>query len=101
MVRTKRWLEVDGAFAIGDGGGELLRAVERCGSLAEAARQVGWSYRHAWGYVRRAERVLGTRLIVVRPGRGATKGSVLTTGAREVLKKLSSGRSTISQHLRG
>jgi molybdate transport system regulatory protein len=87
-VRTKRWIEVEGAFAIGEGGGRLLEAVDGHGSLAEAARRVGWSYRHAWGYVRRAERVLGVSLIVVRPGRGFAKGSVLTSDARVVLKEL-------------
>jgi molybdate transport system regulatory protein len=87
-VRTKRWIEVEGRFAIGEGGGELLKALDAHGSLAQAARQVGWSYRHAWGYVQRAERVLGVPLVVVRHGRGAKKGSVLTTEARAIITAL-------------
>lgn len=83
---------MDGAFAIGEGGGELLKVVDLHGSLAEAARRVGWSYRHAWGYVRRAERVLGVSLLSVRPGRGTAKGSSLTTEARAILETLLSGR---------
>lgn len=46
-LRQKRWIELDGRFAIGEGGAELLRAVDLRGSLAEGARQIGWSYRHA------------------------------------------------------
>ena len=49
-LRRKHWIELDGRFVIGDGGAELLRAVDHQGSLAQAARHVGWSYRHAWGY---------------------------------------------------
>ncbi len=48
-LRMKHWLEVDGRFAIGDGGVELLRAISAQGTLAKAACEVGWSYRHAWG----------------------------------------------------
>jgi hypothetical protein len=44
-LRRKSWIELDGRFAIGEAGVELLRAIERRGSLAEGARQVGWSYR--------------------------------------------------------
>jgi molybdate transport system regulatory protein len=87
-VRTKRWIEVDGRFAIGEGGGELLQAIDAHGSLAEAARRIGWSYRHAWGYVQRAERVLGVPLVIVRHGHGAKKGSVLTTEARAIITTL-------------
>ena len=99
-VRTKRWIEVDGAFAIGECGGELLKAVADHGSLASGARQVGWSYRHAWGYLRHAERVLGVPLLAPKSGKGAARGSVLTHEARAVLATLLSenGRSTVQGH---
>ena len=57
-VRTKVWLERDGAFVIGDGGLRLLLALLDEGSLPAAARRIGWSYRHAWQYLRQAERIL-------------------------------------------
>jgi hypothetical protein len=62
VLRTKVWLEVSGDFVIGEGGLELLEALSSDGSLTRAAAQVDWSYRHAWGYLRRAERALGVRL---------------------------------------
>jgi molybdate transport system regulatory protein len=85
-VCTKRWLEVDGKFAIGEHGFELLAAVERAGSLAEAARMLGWSYRHAWGYVRGAERTLGGPLLLPRPGKGAARGARLSELGRTILR---------------
>ena len=87
-LRSKRWMEVNGQFAIGEGGGELLKAIEAEGSLVGGARRVGWSYRHAWGYVRRAERVLGVPLLSTKPGKGRTRGAVLTSDARTVVASL-------------
>ena len=79
------WVEVRGEFAIGQGGVELLAAIADSGSLAHAARHVGWSYRHAWGYVRRAERVLGMSLLVTRSGKGAARGTQLTRAAERLV----------------
>ena len=87
-VKTKVWLELEGRFAIGDGGLQLLREIAATGSLAAAVRQIGWSYRHAWGYLRRAEEVLGVPLIVARPGKGAARGTALTEHGRFLLERL-------------
>jgi len=44
----KLWLELRGRSVLGAGRVELLREVEREGSLAQAARKVGISYGHAY-----------------------------------------------------
>ena len=93
-LRRKHWIELDGQFAIGEGGAELLRAVDLRGSLAEGARQIGWSYRHAWGYVRRAEAVLGVPLVFTKPGKGSARGTVITEAARDIVATLLFERST-------
>ena len=90
-LRMKHWLEVDGRFAIGDGGVDLLRAIAAHGTLAKAACEVGWSYRHAWGYIRRAEEALGTELTEARPGKGSARGLELTATARRLLGQFPSG----------
>src|SRR5262245_4110260 len=58
-IKTKVWLEHDGQFVVGDGGLKLLLGILEHGSLLGAARQIRWSYRHAWEYLRRAETALG------------------------------------------
>ena len=70
---------------IGEGGAELLQAVDQRGSLAEGARQIGWSYRHAWGYIRRAEEVLGVSLVATKAGKGTARGTVITEVARDIV----------------
>ena len=87
-LRRKVWIELNGRFAIGEGGAGLLRELDREGSLAAAARRVGWSYRHAWGYIRRAEGVLSVPLVATRPGKGSARGAVLTDAARHIVATL-------------
>jgi len=74
--KTKVWVEHGGEFVMGDGGLSLLLAIKERGSLTLAARDVGWSYRHAWEYIRRAERVLGVALTTSVPGKGTNRGGV-------------------------
>jgi molybdate transport system regulatory protein len=94
-VKTKLWLEREGRFVIGDGGLRLLDGIARCGSLAEAVREIGWSYRHAWGYLRRAESQLGAPLISARPGRGAARGMTLTATGQLLVERLRALRACI------
>lgn len=92
QIRTKVWLERDGTFVIGDGGLELLNHIQRLRSLTKAAQAVGWSYRHAWGYVRNAERRLGLPLATTSPGKGTSRGTALTAAGRQVLTRLRRAR---------
>jgi molybdate transport system regulatory protein len=94
-IRTKVWLEHEGRFVMGDGGLRLLEAIERLGSLAAAVRAMGWSYRHAWGYLRRAETVLGVAILEARPGRGASRGAHLTADGRRLRTRLAAARARV------
>jgi molybdate transport system regulatory protein len=94
-LKTRLWLEVDGRFVIGDGGVQLLLGVRRDGSLAAAVRRIGWSYRHAWGYLRRAEAALGAPLTTARAGKGRAGGAVLTGLGERVVAQLPEARARI------
>ena len=94
-VKTKTWLELDGQFVIGDGGAALMLAILEHGSLLGAAREIRWSYRHAWGYLRHAEAVLGAPLTVSRSGRGAARGTMLTDAGRLLLERLLAIRNSL------
>jgi molybdate transport repressor ModE-like protein len=60
---------------------QLLAAVQACGSIAQAGRELGLSYRHAWGLLRQAEALLGQPLL----SRGRGRGSVLTELGQQLL----------------
>ena len=95
-IRTKVWLELDGAFVIGEGGVDLLRAIDRSRSLTRAAQTVGWSYRHAWGYLRNAENQLRTPLVATSPGKGGERGTTLTPAGRDILRRLGRARRIVT-----
>jgi molybdate transport repressor ModE-like protein len=59
----------------------LLAAVQESGAIAQGARSLGVSYRHAWGQIKRAEALFGHPL--VNAGRG--RGSVLTPLAEKLI----------------
>ena len=99
QVKTKVWLELSGEFFIGDGGIHLLGGILRHGSLARTVREIGWSYRHAWGYLRRAERALQTPIVRNRAGRGAARGMELTETGHLLLERLRALRDRIDDSL--
>ncbi len=50
---------------------DALAAIRHEGSIAAAARKLGWSYRHLWGYLKDQEKQLGRGLIHWDKGRAA------------------------------
>jgi len=95
VIKTKVWMERSGRFVIGDGGLKLLLGVLEHGSLLRAAKEIGWSYRHAWGYLKQVEAALGASLTTPRPGKGASRGTALTETGRLVLEHLVAVRNRI------
>jgi putative molybdopterin biosynthesis protein len=49
----------------------VLHEVADCGSLAEAARRLGVSYRHVWGLVGKWDKIFGRAVVDLRQGHGA------------------------------
>ncbi|MDP2162836.1 MAG: substrate-binding domain-containing protein [Hydrogenophaga sp.] len=60
---------------------QLLAAVQSSGSIAQAGREVGLSYRHAWGLLQQAETLLGQPLLT----RGRGRGSALTALGQQLI----------------
>ena len=73
-LKLKMWLERDGRFIVSDGRARLLRKVKDMGSLSKAAKEMGMSYRHAWGIVHRISQNAGGD--VVHSIRGGREGGV-------------------------
>ncbi len=85
--RLRVWLEKNGVHVLGKGGGEILEAIERCGSISSASKALGMSYRYVWGYIKKIEEITGRK--VVKAFRGGRKGgkAELTDFGRELLKE--------------
>jgi molybdate transport system regulatory protein len=79
------WLEVEGQYSFGWGISEILSAVDRTGSIKQAAAALGKSYRYVWGRIKSAEDTLGERLVKTQVGGQGERRSSLTDFARETL----------------
>lgn len=88
---------------LGKGGGQILDAVDRLGSISSAADELQMSYRFVWNYVRRIEKRLGKRVIATR--RGGTKrargggGAELTRIGRTLLNDYKTTEAMIEREL--
>jgi molybdate transport system regulatory protein len=86
-VRSKIWIEMDGEPVFGRGRRFLLEAIDMHGSINRAAKEVGLSYRKAWGHIQAMEKRLGIALVVRQTGGKNGGGATLTPEAREFLAK--------------
>lgn len=88
-LHLKIWLTKAGDKAatetelVGQGRVELLRRLERMGSLKKAAESMGMSYRLAWGRLKKMEEALGRPL--VESGVNRRGGYRLTPAGRELI----------------
>lgn len=84
-ARSKIWIEVGGEAVFGRGRRILLEAVEKYGSINQAAKEINISSRKAWSYIRNMEERLGIQLVVRQAGGKNGRGTVLTPAARDFL----------------
>ena len=84
-VRSKVWLEIEGQPIMGEGRNKILKAIAQHGSMLDAARATGISYRRLRGAIRVMEDAVGHSL--VRSFRGGQNGggAALTQAAFELM----------------
>lgn len=83
--RQKVWLLCDGIFLMGPNYLRFLRAVDETGTIREAGKAVGWSYRTCLNRVRRMERALGGPVLLTQRGGSAHGGSRLSPDAKRLV----------------
>ncbi len=86
-IKSKLWIEVEGRPVFGRGRRFMLEAIDKYGSINQAAKEINISYRKAWGYIKAMEERLGFKLIDRQTGGRNGGGATLTKDAREFLKK--------------
>ncbi|TYP51587.1 winged helix-turn-helix domain-containing protein [Thermosediminibacter litoriperuensis] len=97
-LKYKIWLENNGK-AFGDGPLDILKRVERSGSLKQAASEMNMSYSHAWNLIKGLEKRLGFKLIRSRVGGVKGGCSELTDEARLLVAKYESFRNRVDEVL--
>jgi len=80
------WIETDDK-AFGVGTYELLKFIEKTGSLYQGAADMKVSYRKAWNIIHKAEQKLGIVLLERTVGGVAGGGSKLTPEAKDFMTR--------------
>jgi molybdate transport system regulatory protein len=86
-INSKIWLEKDGKPILGAGRLNLLKAVDREGSISKAAKMMNISFRRAWSALESAEKNIGIKLLERRKGGAGGGSSCLTPQAKILIRK--------------
>lgn len=85
-VKSKLWIELDDEVVFGLGRIRLFEAIEKTGSMKQAAAELGMSYRAAWGKVTATEGRLQLQLVERQQG-NRRNGTSLTPVGKELLHR--------------
>jgi molybdate transport system regulatory protein len=85
--KQKVWLETpDGENIFGDGKYQLLKSIEKHGSLKAALEALGLSYRKTWDNLKRIEKTLGFPILETQQGGSDGGSTTLTPEAYKLLQ---------------
>ncbi|MCR4431131.1 MAG: LysR family transcriptional regulator [Tepidanaerobacteraceae bacterium] len=85
-MQYKIWLENNGKV-FGDGPLDILKRVEKNGSLRQTAAEINMSYCQAWNLIKTLEGRLGFKLLERHVGGQSGGGSVVTREAKRLMIK--------------
>jgi molybdate transport system regulatory protein len=84
-IRGRIWVESEGGTFVGYGRITLLERIKKYGSISEAARSMGMSYRHAWEMIDSMNKKSGSPLVETASGGVGGGGTTLTAYGENVL----------------
>jgi len=85
-LKLKAQLYCGDEIAMGPGKADLLEAIAREGSISQAGRALGMSYRRTWLLVDAMNRCWAERLVETVPGGSDKRGARLTDSGARVLR---------------
>jgi molybdate transport system regulatory protein len=85
-VNGSLWLEGNGTRFFGPGPVELLQHIEETGSINQAAKAMGMSYKKAWEMVNRLNEIVGSPMVITATGGEKGGGSSLSEEAKQLIE---------------
>lgn len=82
----KLWMEIGGKPILGEGRADLLKEIDKCGSLSQAARNLEISYRHAHNLIGNLNKRCGFKVIESSIGGSKGGGMKLTKIGKQLLE---------------
>lgn len=99
QIKSKLWIEVDKEAVFGKGRVKLLEAIDKYGSINQAAKEVNISYRKALEYIKAMEQRLQMDLVYRKTGGKNGGGAMITDEAREFIAKYKELESDIEAYV--
>jgi len=87
QLKIKCWIEEDGEKFYGPGPHELLKQIQKEGSLSKAAEQMHLSYRKAWEMVQKLNQFSEETLVILKKGGQHGGGASITSHALEMMEE--------------
>tara|TARA_R100000935_G_scaffold55056_1_gene84644 strand:- start:112 stop:450 length:339 start_codon:yes stop_codon:yes gene_type:complete len=87
QLKIKCWIEEDGEKFYGPGPHELLKQIQKEGSLSKAAEQMNMSYKKAWAIVRKLNQFSEETLVILKKGGQHGGGAELSLYGLERMKE--------------
>jgi molybdate transport system regulatory protein len=84
-IRIRCWIDINGEKFFGPGPAELLQLVQDTGSIANAAKSMGMSYKKAWGIITNINTKSHKPLVISRKGGKDRGGAEVTETGKKVL----------------
>lgn len=96
--RVRFRVDLSDRCSIGEGKIALLEAIDRCGSISQAARDLGMSYRRAWLLLRSLNVSFDTLVVTTRGGGSDGGGASVTKFGRELIQAFRDVESVLTTH---
>ncbi|GLU51155.1 winged helix-turn-helix domain-containing protein [Dyadobacter frigoris] len=84
-LRVRYWIYLDGNKFFGLGRAQLLKHIEESGSIANAAKAMGMSYKKAWAMVDDMNSRAQEPYVIAKKGGKSGGGTELTDAGRKML----------------
>ncbi len=92
-------MKKDGKFLLSEGRARLLSLLKKHKSISKAAKEMGMSYRHAWGTIKKIEKSLGEKVVISKRGGEEGGASRLTEEGEELLRRYKNQTSRIGDQI--
>lgn len=96
----KIWIEYRDNPILGKGGAEILRGIEKHGSISKTAETLGMSYRYVWNYIQKIRSALGENVVeTYKGGKTGGGGAKLTATGKTLLDEYTRLEGCLSEFL--
>lgn len=96
-IKYKIWIEENGKVIFGKGRDEILKSIEEQHSLNAAAKELGMSYRAAWGRLKASEERMDKKLVETSD---KEKSLQVTSQAKSIIERFEKLEKDVEKTLR-